>query len=108
MRAAHIVAAAAAAVFAVGAQDPRSVRDDDTVFVRVPGTSNPYLAGMPAGAVSTSADSQADSAPAQSPVLVNVSLANAVSVTFSASGGVQNHAFNPPRYDLPNGSLQTS
>lgn len=53
----------------------------------VPGTSNPYLAGMPDGTPSLFGDA----APAQSPVLVpNLCLRAGSSLTFSAAGGVSN------------------
>ena len=74
------------------------------VTLRVPGTSNPYLAGMPSGTKSAFGDR----APEQSPVLVELSLRDAVAVTFTASGGVQNHPYDPPNYDPPDGSSATN
>jgi hypothetical protein len=69
--------------------------------VRVPATSNPYLAGMPSG---TKARVQ-DKAPEQSPVLIQLSLVNAAAVSFTASGGVdQGQNYCPPTCDSPNGS----
>ena len=51
----------------------------------VPGTSNPYLAGMPNGSTCCSGDS----APAQSPVQVgSITVTPGATVTFTASGGV--------------------
>jgi hypothetical protein len=53
--------------------------------VSVPGTSNPYLAGMPNGSTCCSGDS----APAHSPVQVTgVTLAAGTLLTFSATGSV--------------------
>lgn len=71
------------------------------IVVRVPATSNPYLAGMPKG---TRARLQ-DRAPEESPVLVPVSLQGADAVTFRASGGMNYHPPPcPPTCDSPNGS----
>jgi hypothetical protein len=75
------------------AQTPGTV-----VTVRVPGTANPYLAGMPSGTKSYfgimtglgSGPRAYDIAPDQSPVLVELSLAGAVAVSFTASGAVRN------------------
>lgn len=75
-----------------------------SVTLRVPATSNPYLAGMPGGTRSTAGDR----APEQSPVLVGRSLRDAIEVSFAASGGVQNHPYDPPRYDPPDGSTATN
>ncbi|HEY3266592.1 MAG TPA: PEP-CTERM sorting domain-containing protein [Armatimonadota bacterium] len=53
----------------------------------VPGTSDPYLAGMPDGSTA----SQEDIAPAQSPVLATgISLLAGSSLTFAAIGSVNN------------------
>jgi hypothetical protein len=69
--------------------------------VKVPATSNPYLAGMPSG---TKARIE-DTAPGQSPVLVQLSLVNVAAVSFAASGGVdQGQNYCPPTCDSPNGS----
>jgi hypothetical protein len=54
------------------------------ISVQVSAQSNPYLAGMPDGA----REPGGDRAPRQSPAMVNLSLAAAVSVSFSATGGV--------------------
>jgi hypothetical protein len=54
------------------------------VNVTVPGTSNPYLAGMPNGSTCCSGDT----APAQSPVQVGITLTPGSTLTFSATGGV--------------------
>jgi hypothetical protein len=72
--------------------------------VRVPGTSNPYLAGMPDGTWA----SHGDRAPEQSPVLVLVTLADGAAVSFAASGAVEHGPYSPPAYDPPTGSLITS
>jgi hypothetical protein len=53
----------------------------------VPGTSDPWLAGMPNGSTA----SIVDSAPAESPVFVTgLSITSGTAYTFSASGGVAN------------------
>jgi len=74
------------------------------VMVRVPATSNPYLAGMPDGTRAR----REDRAPQQSPVLVPVSLQGVEAVRFRATGGM-NHAMPPcpPQCDTPDGSLVT-
>jgi hypothetical protein len=60
---------------------PAACNDEMTV----PGTSNPWLAGMPAG----STDSGLDSVPTQSPVLVSgVAITPGAGYTFEATGGV--------------------
>jgi hypothetical protein len=71
--------------------------------VNVPATANPYLAGMPRGTKAR----VGDSAPEESPVLVQVSLDHAISVTFAASGAVEHGPFNPPQFDPPAGSMAT-
>ncbi len=56
------------------------------VTISVPGTSNPWLAGMPSG----SRTSAGDVAPAQSPILVTgTQLASGGILVFSASGNVK-------------------
>jgi hypothetical protein len=40
----------------------------------------------------------------QSPVLVDLSLVDAVTVRFTASGAVEHAPYSPPRYDSPNGA----
>ncbi len=72
-----------------------------TITVGVPATSNPYLAGMPRGTKATFGDT----APEESPVLVELTLVNAVAVSFSASGAVEHDRFDPPQYDPPDGSM---
>jgi hypothetical protein len=63
--------------------------------VSVPGTSNPYLAGMPNGSTCCSGDS----APAQSPVQVTgVPIAPGTLLTFFATGSV---SFDPTPPTLP-------
>jgi hypothetical protein len=62
------------------------------VTVKVPSTSNPYLAGMPAG---TEARVE-DRVPEQSPVLIEVSLSNATAVSFAAAGAVDHTPNCPP------------
>jgi len=58
----------------------------------VPGTSNPYLAGMPNGSSCCSGDS----APAQSPVLVtSVTVTPGSALTFTVTGSVDNAGGTP-------------
>lgn len=58
----------------------------------VPGTSNPYLAGMPNGSTCCSGDT----APAQSPVLVtSFAVTPGSSLTFTVTGSVDNAAGTP-------------
>ena len=81
------------------AQSPKTV-----LVVNVPATANPYLAGMPRGTKARAGDV----APDQSPVLVEASLRQAVSISFAARGSVQHAPYNPPQFDPPNGSTLTS
>lgn len=71
----------------------------DTLTVNVPATSNPYLAGMPNGTKAR----VGDSAPQQSPVLVERTLSHAVAVTFRASGATEHTPACPPDCFGPNG-----
>jgi len=71
-----------------------------SAVLRVPATANPYLAGMPNGARAH----LGDSAPRQSPVLVNLSLVDAIAVSFVASGGANHTPSCPPHCDPPDGS----
>jgi hypothetical protein len=58
----------------------------------VPGTSNPYLAGLPSGATCCSGDV----VPAQSPVqVVSVAVTPGTTITFSATGGVDFQGLPP-------------
>jgi hypothetical protein len=57
-----------------------------TVGVTVPGTANPYLAGMPNGSTCCFDDS----APAQSPAPVPIALSPGLVLTFTANGNVSN------------------
>lgn len=71
-----------------------------TIVVRVPGTSNPYLAGMPDGTTAR----VGDKAPEQSPVLVELPIAGAVSVSFWVASGVVDHIPDcQPRCSGPTG-----
>jgi hypothetical protein len=74
------------------------------IVVRVPATANPYLAGMPDGTRAV----MGDRAPRESPVLVNVSLENAVSVSFRSWGGMDHLPDCPPNCYSPNGSEMAS
>jgi hypothetical protein len=71
-----------------------------STVVRVPATANPYLAGMPNGTKA----SLEDTAPRQSPILVNLSLVDAVAVSFVASGGTNHVPACPPQCYPPDGS----
>ena len=78
----HFSIAAAALVSIVAISSPAKAA---TVSFVVPGTANPYLAGLPAG----SSASSGDSAPANSPVLVTgLAVADGATFTFSATGQV--------------------
>jgi len=70
-----------------------------TLTVNVPATSNPYLAGMPKRTKAR----MGDSAPQQSPVLVERTLAHGVAVTFSAVGATEHTPRCPPDCFGPNG-----
>jgi hypothetical protein len=70
------------------------------VDVSVPGTSDPWLAGMPNG----SGASWYDYAPAQSPVLVGITIVPGTSYFFSATGLVD-HGLTPPVLCGPDGDL---
>jgi len=65
---------------------------DDVVLTKVPGTANPWLAGMPDGTSccgdKTAGQMQMDTVPGQSPVLVkDLELEGKVAITFRAWGG---------------------
>lgn len=90
------ISALAFAASALFGQTPKS----DTLIVNVPATSNPYLAGMPNGTKSR----VGDSAPQQSPVLVERTLSHAVAVTFAAVGAIQHTPQCPPDCSGPNGA----
>jgi hypothetical protein len=68
------------------------------VQVSVPGTSDPWLAGMPNG----SGASWYDYAPAQSPALVGTPITPGTSYVFSASG-LMDHGLTPPVLCGPDG-----
>jgi hypothetical protein len=72
----------------------------DTLTVNVPATANPYLAGMPNGTKAR----VGDSAPQQSPVLIQRTLSHAVAVTFRAVGAIQHTPDCPPDCHGPNGA----
>jgi len=72
----------------------------DPLTVNVPATSNPYLAGLPDGTKAR----VGDSAPQQSPVLVQRTLSHAVAVTFTAIGAIQHTPECPPDCHGPNGA----
>jgi len=76
-------------VFSLGISGARAA----DVVVSVPGTANPYLAGMPVGSTAIFGDS----APAESPVLVNGSLPAAGStISFSHVTGSVSYAGTTP------------
>ena len=70
------------------------------LIVNVPATANPYLAGMPSGIKAR----EGDSAPQQSPILVERTLSHAIAVTFAAVGAVQHTRACPPDCSGPNGA----
>src|SRR5215470_10039393 len=70
------------------------------VSVQVPGTSNPWLAGMPEGTTAQAGDS----APAQSPVLVPLRLAAGQWLEFSKITGSVSYGPGLPRSG-PEGDL---
>src|SRR5262249_47675170 len=72
----------------------------DTLTINVQATSNPYLAGLPNGTKAR----VGDSAPQQSPVLVQRTLSHAVAVTFTAEGAIQHTPECPPDCHGPNGA----
>ena len=72
--------------------------------VQVPGSANPYLAGMPNGSACCASEQGADTAPQQSPVQVDIQLVPGAILTFSASGGV-NHLGNPPTLSPDGGAF---
>lgn len=72
----------------------------NAITLAVPGTSNPYLAGLPNGSTFGG-----DSAPAQSPVLVTgLPIVPGSSISFSATGAVNNDPPAPPVGRTPDGS----
>src|SRR5687768_11281294 len=70
--------------------------------VSVPGTANPYLAGMPPGATCCAGETGPDVVPAQSPTQVGLPLTPGTSLTFNVSGSVSFLAGQPP-VDPPDG-----
>jgi hypothetical protein len=72
-----------------------------TVNVTVPGSANPFLAGMPNATTCCTGDS----APAQSPVQVSLAVTPGATITFSATGSVLNSSGSP--VDPPDGSSLT-
>lgn len=74
--------------------------NDTTAAVTVPGTSNPWLAGMPNGTKAA----LGDIAPANSPVLVNVKLTAGSWIEVSNITGTAAHGPYPP-YTGPEGCL---
>ncbi len=89
----------AAAAFAASGLFGQALKSD-TLTVNVPATANPYLAGMPNGTKARIGDS----APQQSPVLVERTLSHAVAVTFSAVGSIEHTPACPPNCYGPNGA----
>ena len=80
-----------------------SVATTQAVTIPVPGTSNPWLAGMPNGSTA----SFGDVAPAQSPVLVTgITLTAGSALSFSATGLVSNGPGQP--IDGPDGGIVIS
>ena len=76
---------------ASGTNDATGSETNSAVLIRVPGTANPWLAGMPDGSM---AGNQFDVAPDQSPVLVtNVPIKAGTVLSFSVAGAVANGPF---------------
>jgi hypothetical protein len=94
----------AAWVFGVGGVVVSGQTGDSVLAVNVRSTANPYLAGMPNGTTAR----VGDSAPSESPVLVELSLDHAVAFSFTASGLVEHAQFDPPEFYPPGGSNLTS
>jgi hypothetical protein len=67
------------------------------VTIIVPGTSDPWLAGMPDGSIDPATDEYpASSAPGQSPVLVSgILISPGIAYSFSGSGAVSNDPYKP-------------
>ena len=75
-----------------------------TVGVTVPGNANPYLAGMPNGSACCAPDATPpDTAPADSPVQVGISLTPGTVLTFSVNGSVSFMGGTPT--DSPDGGV---
>jgi hypothetical protein len=85
--------------FVLGSAAFGQAPERDTLTVNVPATANPYLAGMPNGTKARIGDS----APQQSPVLVERTLSHAVAVTFSATGATEHTPLCPPDCYGPDG-----
>jgi hypothetical protein len=76
---------------ASGTNDATGSETNSAVLIRVPGTANPWLAGMPDGCV---AGNKFDVAPDQSPVLVkSVPITAGTVLSFSVTGAVANGPF---------------
>jgi hypothetical protein len=80
-----------------------AVAADAQTSVQVSGQANPYLAGMPNGSTCCASEAGEDTAPAQSPVQVPITLVPGTALTFSASGAVGNDATNPGGVNDPDG-----
>jgi len=92
------------AVWVFGVGEAVSGQSGNTALaVNVPSTANPYLAGMPDG----TAARVGDSAPDESPVLVELSLDHAVAFSFTAAGLVEHAPFQQPEFYPPDGSNVT-
>lgn len=64
-------------------------------LVKVPGTSDPWLAGMPDGSTASDYFGNKDIAPEQSPVEVKLSFSPGSVFTFNVSGSVNNFSSSP-------------
>jgi hypothetical protein len=71
--------------------------------VQVGGQANPYLAGMPNGSTCCASEAGVDTAPAQSPVQVPITVVPGAALTFNASGAVGNDVTNPGGINDPDG-----
>jgi hypothetical protein len=85
------------AIFAAATVNVGNQSNADTI---VPGTSDPWLAGMPPG----SAASLGDVAPDQSPVLMPIAITPGANLQFQATGSVD-HAGMPPGMSPDGGGI---
>src|SRR5689334_3886012 len=67
----------------------------DQIVVTVPGTANPWLAGLPKGATANAWEGVVDRAPAESPVPVGLAVGSGSVLLFGAVGGTSNGPTHP-------------
>jgi hypothetical protein len=65
------------------------------LIVSVPGTANPWLAGMPNGSTANAWQGTIDSAPGQSPIPIALAVGSGAVLLFSATGGTSNGPSHP-------------